>query len=134
MNLVTEMQKFFDSEEGKAKIQIWADEIIQKKSITDSQLCRYYLKYGDNLTDIINKIKIKYESDTYVNKWMGKGIEPPEPLYWQLFEYAKKYGTEATINEYEEFGNTFTSEMYNIGNFYISRMDGQGSIIKIIKI
>lgn len=133
MNLLTKMQEFFDSEECDAKIQTWADKINQKNTVLNNQLDRFHLKYGHILNDVITKLQSVYESDAYYYKWMNKGIIPPESLYWFIFEYAQKYGKEASQNEYNEYGNMFTTTMYVINDFIISRMDGQGSIIRIIK-
>ena len=133
MSMLTEMQKFFDSEEGNLKLLKWANELKNRYTMSNSQLERFHLKYGNTLKDVITKIKSKYNSESYKDKWYKKHIEPPEPLYWFLFNYAEKYGTEASEEEYREYGNMFTSEMYLINDFYISKMNGQGSIIKICK-
>lgn len=129
----SKMLDLIKSEDGKKALEEWATKITNESNIRQSQLQRFHEKYSNRLDEIINKIRAKYNSDKYVYKWIGRGIEPPEHLFWFLFDYAEKYGREATNKEINEHGNTFTTQMYYIKGFFFMRMDGQGSVIKVFK-
>jgi hypothetical protein len=133
MKLISKMLEFMESEEGDRAIKEWAQKINNERAILHSQLERFNKKYHEVFSEIVDKITTKYNSAAYINRWYERGIEPPENLYWFLFEYAETYGREPTKEEYLEHGNMFTTEMYFINGYYFGRMDGQGSCIKISK-
>lgn len=102
-----------DQERSDAHYDRWCD-IISKMSI-------------ERKCDILNKIKEKYNSDAYKERWYSRNIEPPEMLYWYAFEYAQRYGT-----EYDYDLDYFESARYIVDDkFIVSRFDGQGSFIDI---
>jgi hypothetical protein len=103
-------------------------EMKNQEMILGKQLKRFHEKYKDNISFVVEKIIKKYDSSDYYNRWIKRGIQPPEDLYWFLLYYAEKYGVE--VNENENI-NIFTSEIYQIGNYIIQRMDGQGAVIRI---
>ena len=119
------------SEKGQKSLEEWANKINNRDAILTSQLERFNKKFDHSFKNIVNKIILKYDSDSYFNRWRKRHIEPPEDLYWFLFKYAKEYGREATIEEYKKYGNMFTSTMFYIHDFYFGRMDGQGSVMQI---
>ncbi len=125
------MNDYFNSEECKTDIDKFITENKRKDLILNSQLERFHIKYRLILDDTIEEIINKYHSDKYVNRWYNRNIEPPEDLYWFLFEYAKKYGEE--IEESEHY-NMFTDKGYQIGNWLIQQINGQGSFILIHKL
>lgn len=133
---VKKLNNFFDSKEGKKSIEEFSKKLINDEKILNYQLKKFHercesdSKYFDNF---IEKVINKYNSKKYTNYWYKKGYESPEDLYWFLFEYAEKYGRECNKIEWEKYGNEFTSELYFINDYYFNKMDGQGSIIKIIK-
>lgn len=101
--------------------------------ILDQQLIRFHdkLNLGLDFNLIVGSIITKHKSDIYKNRYHKRSQEPPESLFWFLFEYAKKYGRGCDDDEYEKYGNMFVSGMYFINDFYIMCMNGQGSIILI---
>ena len=131
MKLKSKMLEFLESEEGQKSLQEWANKINNEAAILTSQLERFNKKFDHLFKEVVNKIVAKYDSDAYVNRWYNRHIEPPETLYWFLFEYAERYGHEATKEEYKKYGNMFTSAMFYIHDFYFGRMDGQGSVMQI---
>ena len=134
-SMLEKLKEFMESDEGKRAMDEWAEKNENQYNILVSQLERFHAKFG-NITEfdnILTRIMNKYNSDFYRDKWYGIGIEPPENLYWFLFEYAKKYGRKCTDGEWEKYSNIFTSELYFVHGYFFNRMDGQGSIIKISK-
>jgi hypothetical protein len=125
------MLDYLDSEDGQKALEEWAVKINNEKAVRQSQLNRFHDKYANSIGEIFYKIRIKYESNKYIYRWLDRGIEPPQSLFWFLFDYAEKYGREATSEEYIEHGNMFTSMMYYIDGYFFRRMDGQGSVIDI---
>ena len=79
---------------------------------------------------LFTKIKEKYESNSYKERYYKKGLMPEEFLYSIIFDYAIKYGEDLdTSNE------PFPTVSYKIDNkWIISLIQGQGSIITLEKI
>ena len=132
MNLFEELEKYLNSEEGKKSIERFAEKIENETKTKLNQLERFN-SWG-NFNEFIEKVITKYSSNKYRDKWYNKGIEPPEELYWFLFEFVKYYGRECNENEWRKHANIFTSELYYYDNYIFNRMDGQGSVIKIINL
>lgn len=124
-------KKWLDSEEGERLTKEFFDNLERKERLLENQLERFYEKVGARFSEIVQKVEEKYESDKYKDRWYKRHIEPPEELYWFLYNFAEKYGREATDKEYEKFGCMFTSSMYVFENCVFERIDGQGSAIRI---
>jgi hypothetical protein len=135
MEMLEKLKEYLESEKGKKETEEYFNIIKIKKEINNKQLNRFYLRIhsADQFVDFIEKVVSKYNSDKYRNFWYNKGYEPPEILYWFLFDYAEKYGRDCCDLEYETYGNYFTTAMYYINGYYIYRMDGQGSCVQIEK-
>jgi hypothetical protein len=125
------LMAWFDTDEGKKNIEDFAKKIQLKQDIKDMQLERF--KSKGNFAEFVERVITKYNSPKYRDKWYNRGVEPPKNLYWFLFFYAEKFGRECASEEWEKYGNTFTSTLYFYEGYYFNRMDGQGSIIKIEK-
>lgn len=125
------IDEWFDSEEGKKSIAEFAEKIEREERIKTNQLERFY-KSGKFL-ELTEKAIKKYNTDKYRDSWYKRGIEPPESLFWFLFQYAEKYGRECEEKEWKQYGNMFTSSLFFIDGYYFNRMDGQGSVIKVVK-
>jgi hypothetical protein len=129
-----EWSKWLDSKDGQKSLSDYAEKINNQNIIRQSQLNRAFEKFNYNsFAELIEKIKLKYESDGYYWYWMKNGYEPPKPLYFFLLEYAEMFGREATKKEYKEFSNMFTTSMFVCNDYFFSRMDGQGSVVHIWK-
>lgn len=133
--MLEKLKEYIKSEEGKKNAEEYFNNIKIKKDKYDKQLDRFHLRIHSTsqFVEFIEKVIIKYNSAKYRDFWYKKGYEPPENLYWFLFDYAKKYGRDCNYLEYKTYGNTFTTAMYFINGYYIFRMDGQGSCIQIEK-
>lgn len=127
----SEMSKFLKSEEGKKVMDNFLNKIEIEYEIRNKQLERFN-RIG-NFNEFVEKVIVKYNSNKYRNFWYNKGIEPPEKLYWFLFDYAEKYGRTCTEDEYSKYGNVFTGEMFYYRGYYFNKMHGQGSVVQIIK-
>ena len=125
------MRDWFDSEEGEKSITEFADKINREEEIKNKQLERFH-NLG-NFEHFTEKVIAKYNSNKYRNYWYDRGIEPPEDLLWFLFYYAEKYGRECSKEEWNKYGNVFTSALFFCNGYYFNRMDGQGSVIQVIK-
>jgi len=131
--MLDNLRKHLDSEEGKKQMKEWFEKEARLVAIHNSQLERFKNKFGHRLSELIEKIKIKYRSDKYYTSWIKRGIEPPEDLYFFLFDYAEKYGREATEEEFKDYSNMFTGELYFIDGFFFNKMNGQGTVVQIEK-
>jgi len=129
---IEKLMNFLDSPEGKKVMQEFANKRESSKLILESQI-EGLRKSGKFSTLVESAIK-KYNSDEYVNRWYKRGIEPPEDIFWFLFEYSKKWGRECWEDEWENIAGMFTTEFTFCEGYYFERLDGQGSAIKITKI
>jgi len=130
-DMLKKLTDFMDSDEGKAHLVEYFEKLNNRNKIEDSQLLRFHLNYSDRMDFIMDKIRAKYESNEYQNKWYNKGYEPPTLLYFFLFSYAEKYGVEGSEEDYIEYGNMFTASIVKIKNWLFNMMNGQGTVIKI---
>ncbi len=127
------MIAWMKSEEGQEDIRNYFQETENKEKIRNSQLERFHKLFSNRFVEILEKITKKYESEQYIKRWIGRGIEPEKELYWFLYDYAIKYGREGTEEELEAYGNMFVSTVYYLKGYYFMMMIGQGSVIKIEK-
>jgi len=125
------MMEFFDSEEGKEKVRQYFDGIKQRENIANNQIERLKGKSPEYFIQFTKQVIEKYNSIEYNDRWYKRGIEPPQDLFWFLYEYAKKYGRECTEQEWEKLSSMFTSDLRFCEGYYFERMDGQGSVIDI---
>lgn len=131
-----ELRKFADSDEGKEWCENYFRREDEIRKINSLQIKRFHKKYGNNLSEIIEKIITKYNSSEYGKRYFNRGEEPTESLYWFLLDYAGKYGkeikfTKKNIEKYSDYLNTFTGEAYIIDKYFIQCMHGQGSCVLI---
>lgn len=131
---IQKMNEFYDSEEGKKSLEKLRQKLIDEERLKTFQLERVHRLFGSNLDSIIEKIFTKYESDEYINSEYKKGYEPRRDLYYLLYDYAEIWGREATENEWEKYGNTFSADVRILGNWVFNLMIGQGSFIKVTKL
>ena len=128
------LSKFLDSPEGKAHMEEYFGKINRVEAMHHSQIERFWAKYCNNLDEIVEKVIAKYKSKKYRDSWYGRGIEPPETLFYFLHDVAQEYGREYTRAEYEAMeNNMFTSDVYVLGDWTFELIMGQGSAILIDK-
>lgn len=132
---INKLKLYLETEEGQKEVQEYFDEMFKKEEMAISQLVRFHEKYNDEnkFSKIVEKIISKYDSYKYRDREYNLGREPMEDLYFFLYEYAEKYGSEPTDEEFEIHGNDFTSGLYKIHGYFFNLMCGQGSCIKISK-
>lgn len=129
------LDECLNSLEGKKIIEDYFNKIENQEKILNNQLVRAHKKICSDKSffkKTIKRVRLKYESKIYRTRWLNRGIQPPEPLSFFLFEYAKKYGRHVTKNELKKYANTFTSEMYFVDDYFFNLMIGQGAIVQII--
>lgn len=131
MEALNKLQEFLKSEQGQKSIADFADKINKKKEIKTKQLER--LNRLGYFVQFIEKVIKKYNSDKYRDSLYKRGIEPPEDLFWFLFHYAEKYGRECNKEEWEQYGNMFSSALFFCNGYYFNRMGGQGGVIQVTK-
>jgi hypothetical protein len=129
--ILEKLQKLLYSEEGKKSVTEYFDKINQRKDIENKQLER--LDKINDFSNFVEKTISKYGDDKYRDRWYNRNITPPEDLFWFLFKYSEKYGRTCDEKEWELYGNMFSSALYFCKGYYFNRMDGQGSMIDIIK-
>jgi hypothetical protein len=132
---LAKLTEWLDSEEGQAAMDEFVNKMKGDSERQRHMLERFHYRFGDpvKFVALVEKTIAKYEETEYVRHWYSKGIMPPETMYWTLYEYAQRYGRQCVKEEWIEYGNVFTSELYYINGYYFNRMDGQGSVIKVIK-
>jgi replicative superfamily II helicase len=122
-----DIKDYFDKLEKERK------EAKKKQNFLSKRLRKRFKGDKKKFSNFIQLFEKKYNSKEYVRKWYSKGLEPPEDMYWNLFEYAKKYGRKCSKKEIEKYGNIFTSSIYYCQGYYFQIMDGQGSAVIITK-
>jgi hypothetical protein len=131
MDILNKLIKYFESEEGEKSVKEYFDKLDMETIVLNNQIDR--LKNSGKFSEMVEKTITKYNTKNYKNRWYGRGIEPPEYLFWFFLNYSEKYGRECDDKEFEKYANTFTSKLYFCDGYYFNKMDGQGSVVKIIK-
>lgn len=121
---------WFDSEEGQKAIDRWSLKIekenIQSKRNFD-RVCRIIDNIG--LEIFIEKCIAWYHSDRYILREYKCGYQPREALLYLIYEYFEKFGLRTKNNT-----NMFMDCTYEIGDYFMGIMYGQGTAIKIGKL
>ena len=135
-DLLDRLKKKLDSDDSEY-MNNYFKRIGEKEEIRKSQVVRFWNRYNvnqNNIDDVIGRIIKKYESDEYKDGWLDWGIEPPEDLYFLLFDVADRYGRLLTQEELDRYVNIFTVEIYILGNYVFNKMNGQGTVVNVDKI
>lgn len=128
---IDKLEEIIDSIDFEKNISEFVDQLSKKDEILNKQYVRF-----DRLCDFAqftDKVIEKYNSTEYRNRWFNRNIEPPEDLYWFLYFYVVKYGRKCNNDEWEKYSNMFSTNLIFYKGYYFNRIDGQGSLIKIIK-
>lgn len=133
-NWLEKLDKFLDTEEGRKSMTDWLNKMELEKQREIRWADRMHERIKGNIDESIEHLIKWYDSDKYRDREWKMGFEPRERLFWVLWDVAKKYGREATENEWDVWGNMFTGNIYIFGSYAIQIMHGQGSVIKIDKI
>ena len=116
--LIEQLKAYLDSDEGKADIK------------RHQELATFRANLMDERNILFSKIKAKYDSDEYYHRWIDRGIEPPEDLYYYILQYGYKYGK---LNEIEDAH--FGYDSYIIDNSWIiTAWYGQGTAYNLERI
>jgi hypothetical protein len=119
MNLEMTKEKI-DEYFASGKAKIYFEKLTNKEKMKEFQLERFFKKvYNDEIDfdEIVKKIIEKYDNKSYYRRHMKRGVEPPERLYFFLYEFAKTYGKEVNEHQWMEFSNMFTCGMYIFGMY-----------------
>lgn len=114
-------------------IRISLKKIIENEERQEKHKERWLTKFH-NLTseqrlEFAKKCYDKYSSDKYVDKEYNAGFFPRTTLYYWLYDYGEKYGRPV---EEKELNGYFPEDGYIIdNNFYVTIMNGQGSVARI---
>lgn len=133
-NWLEALKKDLQSEEGRKFAKEYFSKIINKENKEKEQLDRFHTKIANESKPVsfyIQKVLNYYNSNKYKNKWFSKGIEPPQSLYFFLYEYAIQYGK--LVEDKTNLSNLFSTDLYYLDGYYFTMMVGQGSYVKIIK-
>lgn len=129
-SIFEQLKAYLESDEGKADIKRENEKAIFRKSLMTK-----YMDYLHNMSieerdALFTKIKVKYDSDEYYYRWINRGFEPPEYLYYYILEYGYRYGI---LNEIEDAH--FGYDSYIIDNSWvITAWYGQGTAYNFNKI
>lgn len=117
------IHKEMNSPEFLEKAKKYFEELKIKDEIYNKRLEKFHKNMTQEMFDeILEKIKIKYDSDEYYDRWMNQGIEPPRDLEYFLHDYAKKYGY------YDDY-----TEWSIIHGWIFQIIYGQGCVVRIWK-
>ena len=135
MSLLDKLKEYLDTDDGKKAFNDFfnAEYIKEKRLQKQCERFREYIEKNDNFEEILNKISTKYNSSEYRERWFKRGIEPPEYLYYFLYQYADNFGREATEEEYEKYNSGFMEIILFLDGYYFQKVYGQGTIINIFK-
>ena len=83
-DLVQQVKDFFESDEGREYVLESTYKHIMRLKLMDKYM-HYLNKLSvDERTELFTKIKKKYDSDEYYYRWIKRGFEPPETLYYYI--------------------------------------------------
>lgn len=125
-----QLKAYLESDEGKADIKRENDKAIFRNSLMTK-----YMNYLHNMSIeernvLFTKIKAKYDSDEYYYRWINRGIEPPDDLYYYILEYGYRYGILNVIEDAH-----FGYDSYIIDNSWvITAWYGQGTAYNFDKL
>ena len=133
-SIADNLKEYLESPEGQAKLEQWVQEIAFEDDLVDKHVEWFLKKPLNERIALVKKVIEKYASDAYQDRWFGRGIEPPNDLFWEYFEYAQKKGEDVYYlycrKYYRAF--VFTTALYKTEeSFIVERLDGQGSAIMV---
>lgn len=128
---LSDIKPILDSEEMQQRMDSYVASCIRKSAIKEAQIVRLHSR--GMFAQLTEKAICKYSSSQYQDRWYGRGFEPPNSLFWFLYDYAKMYGRTCNDEEWEKYSCDFSSEMFFCEGYYLTRLDGQGSVIQIMK-
>ena len=121
-----------DSDEISKYITSYLLKLDRRNKVKQKQLDR--LHESDRFVELTKKVIQKYNSKAYKDRWYERHIEPPETLFYFLFDYAEKYGRSCTDEEWRKYGNVFSVNMYFCEGFIFNKMNGQGTVVHVYEI
>lgn len=130
---VAKFKEWIDSDEGKAHFENYMNNIKDRETMLESQLERFHANYAHRFEELMDKVIAKYDSDAYVKREYSLGYQPRESLFFFAYEYACKYGREATDEEYDKYGNMFTGDLRYVNGYIFNLMHGQGTVVNVYK-
>lgn len=129
-NLLEQLKTFLESDEGKEHVKREQEKVLFRRQHINKYVDRFHAFTKDERSVLIEKIKTKYDSDEYYNRWINRGIEPPEVLFDYILEYGYKYGKRNHIED-----AYFGYDSYIIDNTWvITCWYGQGIVYNLDKI
>ena len=128
--LIEQLKAYLESDEGKADIKRENDKAIFRKMMLNKYLDKLHEMGTDNRDKLFQKIKSKYDSDEYYHRWVERGFEPPEDLYYYILEYGYIYGAPNEIKDAH-----FGYDSYIIDDTWIiTAWYGQGTVYNFNKL
>ena len=100
-NFAAHLKEYLEDPENLERARIHYARILAIEEIESKQRKRFHDR---NLSDeefsvLVEKVRTKYFSDEYRDRWYEKGIEPQEYLLFFLFEYAEEYGVKCSRDD-----------------------------------
>ena len=99
MSILEQLKAYLESDEGKADIKRENNKAIFRNALMTKYMNRLHNMSIEERDALFIKIKAKYNSDEYYYRWINRGIEPPEDLYYYILEYGYRYGTSNKIED-----------------------------------
>lgn len=129
-------EEYMESDEGKEHTERFLNKIRNKELIEKRHTKILHEKFGDSIDSFIEKVVNKYDSDKYKDRWYKRSIEPPETLYYTLYDYAEFLNCRASNEQIEKYGSgMFGGDVaYILGSYFLQIIHGQGSAVIITKI
>jgi hypothetical protein len=128
--IIEQLKAYLDSDEGKADIKRHQELSTFRANLMGNRMDYLHNLSIDERDILFSKIKAKYDSDEYYHRWIDRGIEPPEDLYYYILQYGYIYGK---VNDIEDA--YFGYDSYIIDNSWvITAWYGQGTAYNFDKI
>lgn len=121
---------WFESEEGKASIERFANKLKlekKRKKFYVKKLKKYFDRLSDEGVNAWIENFVKWEKE-YQERYYKKCIETHSNILSTLWEFFKIHGNDTDLEE------DFQTSCYQYRGFEMSIFHGQGSFLKLYKI
>lgn len=134
LSLLENIKKHFEDPANVESARAYFAAIRLKEDIADRQALQLIERFKDNqeaFAELVQKIHAKYDSDAYVRRHYGRGCEPPEALYYFLYNAAELKGEEISEEDAWKHGGMFIAGGYKLFGHVMTLYQGQGSFVKV---
>jgi replicative superfamily II helicase len=136
-SMVDSVKEMLEDKEAMDYFEKRLAVMSKKGNIYLKQVKRLHQKFEDlsqdQFEDFIDKVLQKYDSEEYVRRWYGRGIEPERELLYYLHAVAEKHGKEANRRVWQDLSNPFTQSINVYKKHAFMFIMGQGSGVIVFR-